>query len=368
MIYRISLKRYAIICLCLSGWLYIAYGQMIERILFAVSICLFCLSLDRISFSFVINLQNIVFGFFICTFLMDFFVAFNITTLIYGFSMMIVYIMCQSMPESMDGKQTFDIIYYCSVVTWLIIIVISILRTGISFVGYRGITRNPNSMGHLSGFMFTFALIHMLTKHSLKKVDWIVLICSFLLVVFSSCRTAFVCCIFEVLFGAVFSSLSPAIVIKKIFVCVIIFTIGYLVLKRIGLLDIIYNSIITKFDYYSRTLEDPTNGRLEMWELVWKRGKLLGSGVPLVGYTVHNVFLGLANQFGMLSGFSFLLFCIVYVCKAVKVAWNGDLMNWTLLPLMSGTYFLFTAMTENYMMTAPMIVMFFGLSKLKDSQ
>ena len=110
--------------------------------------------------------------------------------------MLFLYWISKSVFLHNETLRIYDLVYKESLFFTYIVVIFSVLKTGIYFMSYRGIMQNPNTMGIFAGSMLVMLLAKICDDFSFSGkwsmfqiINTIVFLA---IVVISSCRTAFV--------------------------------------------------------------------------------------------------------------------------------------------------------------------------------
>lgn len=374
----------AIIFLVFSGLVYGLFGQSAERLVWVLSVIVAVFSINGVSKKIIINKDSITFTYivFIGSFLVDCVYGFNLRPLVYGIGMLVTYLI----GKVLVGEQTSEKIYrYISITIILFsvaVIALSVLLKGITFnsyIGYTGLFENPNTFGIFVESLFTVIISIDLAKtiddDSLPFYNLVILAVLIIFTIISSCRIAILAMMVQTLIFLIKAVFKKKTSFNNIIRILLYIAIGALIFGflciEFNIIGIFQTTFINKFTTL-RGRGDVSNGRFNIWRSIWNESKILGTGdkvfIDASGLESHNVYLGLMDQYGKLNAFAFLAFVITTLCKSVGLSFDKKCTSkWRFLPLMATLCFLFVSMSENYLMTTPMILMFTSIPLLTNN-
>ena len=354
----------------LSGHLYLIVGQTAERILLVLSVfllvkeCVFYKIRRRAFWEFF----HYIFVF--CMLIDSLIFAKSMPVIYAGGMFLIWYIAFKIVPQIEMNKKygLYDWIYKINFGMCLVVIVSSVFSTPIRFSNYRGIFVNPNSFGNFISFFTGIILPILLYKLLLIKTKFrdlitelgILMLCIFFVVI-SSSRTAFLtvaiqCIAFICIFLAKFfkKKVSKELLNKLLVGLCILCSCLFIVHNFTNFFEILNSAIFSKFSHLTN---DQLNNRGDFWLEIWNNSGLFENGEKLIEAS-HNVYFGLVDQFGKICGFIYFIFIIANCSKTFFRALVADDYKFKYVPLFASITFLCVSMTENYLLTNAMLMMY----------
>lgn len=359
--------RLGLIILILSGYAYAVYGRTMERIVFVISVIVLAIGICRYSLILRIrkNILDILHMVFVILLLVCGVVFSSATPVIYGIAMGLFYFISTDLMRANANEKTYTRhIYISNVAISLVIMAFSLMKSPITFSAYSGMFGNPNTMGIFAVTLSTVMIAGIVQKGCLGQkqsvFEILIWLATAFIVVISSCRTAMVVLAVQLvaafLLFIIKSSLSKKTLLIIVLIPVVI-ALLYLILKKVGFIDILYNSMIEKFDYYEYK-GDSTNGRKKMWIEIMQNSSWFHDGTLSVDLVGHSVYFGLMNQFGKIPAIVYALFMLTYCIETGYRTLKQKRDNYCFLPIMAAINFLVISITENYLMTSSMLLMY----------
>lgn len=360
----------------LSGLFYM-FDQIYQRILFAIAsaltIFVFCFYWRRILFR--LRVSYFFYYLFLASFFVEGLYFASVTCFVYGGAMLFTLMLSDNKSTAVAKKH---ITLAISIDFWFILICLflCVALTGLSVSNYSGIFFNPNTLGIAAGQLFVICIIRLDEKITIqkKKPIWeiIILIISLMFTLFSSCRTALLgeaVCV--MLYAIYYLKMHPSSSRKTL---TILFLIALVFAVIIGYSYGLFDTVLSRMFIFSKTAQvrrrfgSISTGRFSIWQYIWSNTGLLGNGESvLIGTAAHNVYFGLMNDFGKINAFLFFFFTLAFMCSAFKCAFFAGKTSCELVPLLTSCYFFCVSMTESYLMTSPMIMMFACFPIIRDS-
>lgn len=355
----------------MSGLLYIICGQSIERILFILSVISALIGINILVINFKIRLDpiSLVYVLFVASFYVDSIIYLSLRPAIYGTGMLLAYILGKYVMRYAYSDGFYRFISVICIIFVMIVLIYGSLKNGISLINNLGIFSNSNASGLCAELMFTILSIQcaylISNNKSIGLLRLLLLLFAMFFVVVSSCRIAIVSMLIQIiaLICIGFSKRSTTIshTYNTVLVIAIILLL-LLVMRALGhdVFTIFYDSFFGKFRHLETYNNgDLSNGRSYIWRYIWNNTGLLGDGnATFTEIAEHNVYFGLMNRYGKINSFLFLIFVLLYFCKSVNYLKYANDNEWKYLPLMASIEFLCISMTENYLMTMQMILMY----------
>lgn len=352
-----------------SGIVYAQFGQQYERIFFVVSILAAVLSMRYIGFRklTVLDFMDIFYAFFISTFLIDTVLYRALNPFVYGLAMLIMYVMIRvGMTENYTEKY-YDINYRLAIFFSIVIYVLSYYKAGIYTHNYSGSMENSNTLGIFAASIGT-VLISVIADNLVNFRRTTLYICilygiSVFITIISGCRIAMIADAVQIGILLIVRKKKrgiPVRVVRRIFAVAGLVLAVIIISLATGRTSLVYSEFIYK------TIElaqrgNITNYRLEWWKATWVNAGLFGSGQRVYEQTVHNIYFGLINTYGKLNGIFFFLFTCSVLVRSLKFRYKECCSRWKYLPVMSCILFFMVSMTENYLMTYPMVLMYISI-------
>lgn len=355
----------------LSGHLYLLYGQTIERILLVVSVPFFLRELVITSHITRITKMNALYIIFISCFFIDACIYLTWKPVVYAFGMIYVwYISFKVIPYVADRIKIYKWFIRLNLLISYIILIMSVFLPNLSFKNYAGVFGNPNSLGNYAVITTGMLLPSLLDKLITEKKNhnnvyletFFIIVCLFCIII-SSCRTAFITFLFQMLFAFIFiikhiicdgisdyrfkMNLILLLSAIALFILCFVYTDFFVILE---------NSIFNKFEHYSNNI---FNNRAYMWTEIMNNSRMFEDGNKLFPAS-HNVYFGLIDQFGYIASLLFLLFvcCNIYKAFVVAIKSTAVCCYVALFTFYVGITFLCISMTENMLLTNSMLIMF----------
>lgn len=377
MIINKKLATISILLMALSGYAYYVFGQTWERIVWAVAVAFAVFAIEGFTDEIMIekSISGFVYFLFILSFVLDSLLTLSIRPLIYGGAMAITYWICIVLMRQVMTDSLFDVIFWISIV-WTVVVVAVSLAGGVGTEGYSGIFVNPNTFGIFMESMFTVLISYYAHKaienRALRIYDYFLIIACAILIIVSSCRIAIGTMLVQLGLFLILALSKRQFDQKQVWITaatiLALIVVLLIVSGHFSLLTIIQDSFVSKFKM-SSDQGDITDGRMVMWKAIIEKSGLIGDGnkayVNSRGLEAHNTYLGLANQYGKINAVLFLIFVVINGIETLIAALRSDAGKWRFLPLMSAVGFAMVSMTENFLMTMPMLMFFFSIPLCK---
>ena len=87
--------------------------------------------------------------------------------------------------------------------------------------------------------------------------------------------------------------------------------------------------------------------------------------VAFCPYRISPLGAHIDHQYGKINAVLFLIFVVINGIETLIAALRSDAGKWRFLPLMSAVGFAMVSMTENFLMTMPMLMFFFSIPLCK---
>ena len=377
MIINKKLATISILLMALSGYAYYVFGQTWERIVWAGAVAFAVFAIE--GFTDEIRIERSISGFvyflFILSFVLDSLLTLSIRPLIYGGAMAITYWICIVLMRQVMTDSLFDVIFWISIV-WTVVVVAVSLAGGVGTAHYSGIFVNPNTFGIFMESMFTVLISYYAHKtienRALRIYDYFLIIACAILTIVSSCRIAIGAMLVQLGLFLILALSKRQFDQKQVWITaatiLALIVVLLIVSGHFSLLTIIQDAFVSKFKAKSDQ-GDITSGRMVMWKAIIEKSGLIGDGnkvyVNSLGLEAHNTYLGLANQYGKINAVLFLIFVVINGIETLIAALRSDAGKWRFLPLMSAVGFAMVSMTENFLMTMPMLMFFFSIPLCK---
>lgn len=377
MIINKKLATISILLMVLSGYAYYVFGQTWERIVWAVAVAFAVFAIEGFTDEIMIekSISGFVYFLFILSFVLDSLLTLSIRPLIYGGAMAITYWICIVLMRQVMTDSLFDVIFWISIV-WTVVVVAVSLAGGVGTAHYSGIFVNPNTFGIFMESMFTVLISYYAHKaienRALRIYDYFLIIACAILIIVSSCRIAIGTMLVQLGLFLILALSKRQFDQKQVWITaatiLALIVVLLIVSGHFSLLTIIQDSFVSKFKM-SSDQGDITDGRMVMWKAIIEKSGLIGDGnkayVNSRGLEAHNTYLGLANQYGKINAVLFLIFVVINGIETLIAALRSDAGKWRFLPLMSAVGFAMVSMTENFLMTMPMLMFFFSIPLCK---
>lgn len=377
MIINKKLATISILLMALSGYAYYVFGQTWERIVWAVAVAFAVFAIEGFTDEIMIekSISGFVYFLFILSFVLDSLLTLSIRPLIYGGAMAITYWICIVLMRQVMTDSLFDVIFWISIV-WTVVVVAVSLAGGVGTAHYSGIFVNPNTFGIFMESMFTVLISYYAHKaienRALRIYDYFLIIACAILIIVSSCRIAIGTMLVQLGLFLILALSKRQFDQKQVWITaatiLALIVVLLIVSGHFSLLTIIQDSFVSKFKM-SSDQGDITDGRMVMWKAIIEKSGLIGDGnkayVNSRGLEAHNTYLGLANQYGKINAVLFLIFVVINGIETLIAALRSDAGKWRFLPLMSAVGFAMVSMTENFLMTMPMLMFFFSIPLCK---
>ena len=377
MIINKKLATISILLMALSGYAYYVFGQTWERIVWAGAVAFAVFAIE--GFTDEIRIEKSISGFvyflFILSFVLDSLLTLSIRPLIYGGAMAITYWICIVLMRQVMTDSLFDVIFWISIV-WTVVVVAVSLAGGVETEGYSGIFVNPNTFGIFMESMFTVLISYYAHKtienRALRIYDYFLIIACAILTIVSSCRIAIGTMLVQLGLFLILALSKRQLDQKQVWITaatiLALIVVLLIVSGHFSLFTIFQDAFVSKFKAKSDQ-GDITSGRMVMWKAIIEKSGLIGDGnkvyVNSLGLEAHNTYLGLANQYGKINAVLFLIFVVINGIETLIAALRSDAGKWRFLPLMSAVGFAMVSMTENFLMTMPMLMFFFSIPLCK---
>ena len=224
--------------------------------------------------------------------------------------------------------------------------------------------------------MFTVLISYYAHKaienRALRIYDYFFIIACAILIIVSSCRIAIGAMLVQLGLFLILALSKRQFDQKQVWITaatiLALIVVLLIVSGHFSLLTIIQDAFVLKFKA-SIDQGDITDGRMVMWKAIIEKSGLIGDGnkayVNSLGMEAHNTYLGLANQYGKINAVLFLIFVVINGIETLIAALRSDAGKWRFLPLMSAVGFAMVSMTENFLMTMPMLMFFFSIPLCK---
>lgn len=377
MIINKKLATISILLMALSGYAYYVFGQTWERIVWAGAVAFAVFAIEGFTDEIMIekSISGFVYFLFILSFVLDSLLTLSIRPLIYGGAMAITYWICIVLMRQVMTDSLFDVIFWISIV-WTVVVVAVSLAGGVGTAHYSGIFVNPNTFGIFMESMFTVLISYYAHKaienRALRIYDYFLIIACAILIIVSSCRIAIGTMLVQLGLFLILALSKRQFDQKQVWITaatiLALIVVLLIVSGHFSLLTIIQDSFVSKFKM-SSDQGDITDGRMVMWKAIIEKSGLIGDGnkayVNFRGLEAHNTYLGLANQYGKINAVLFLIFVVINGIETLIAALRSDAGKWRFLPLMSAVGFAMVSMTENFLMTMPMLMFFFSIPLCK---
>lgn len=363
------LLNLAVVLYILSGFAYAQFGQKYERILFMFFILVSVMGIRSfiIPKGIVLNSMDFSYTFFCLTFLIDFVLYQTVNPLVYGIAMFVMYFVVRFVMLQNFLEKFYEINYSLTLFFSIMVYVISFAMSGIYTHMYRGSMGNSNTMGIFAASACTVVIAEITYElvESRRPKCWLIMVytISMFIVYVSGSRTAVLVVAVQIaimLTARKDRHRIPLRTVRRIFAAMGILAVVFVIYLVIGKRGGVQNGFVDKFAVLAAR-GDISNGRFYRWEAAWRGSSWFGDGTMVFGEVVHNVYLGLVNTYGKLNGISFFAFTIIVLMRSVKFCYSSYKGRWKYLPIMSGVLFVLVSMTENYLMTYPMILMFISI-------
>ena len=377
MIINKKLATISILLMALSGYAYYVFGQTWERIVWAGAVAFAVFAIE--GFTDEIRIEKSISGFvyflFILSFVLDSLLTLSIRPLIYGGAMAITYWICIVLMREVMTDSLFDVIFWISIV-WTVVVVAVSLAGGVGTAHYSGIFVNPNTFGIFMESMFTVLISYYAHKtienRALRIYDYFLIIACAILTIVSSCRIAIGTMLVQLGLFLILALSKRQLDQKQVWITaatiLALIVVLLIVSGHFSLFTIFQDAFVSKFKAKSDQ-GDITSGRMVMWKAIIEKSGLIGDGnkvyVNSLGLEAHNTYLGLANQYGKINAVLFLIFVVINGIETLIAALRSDAGKWRFLPLMSAVGFAMVSMTENFLMTMPMLMFFFSIPLCK---
>ena len=262
---------------------------------------------------------------------------------------------------------SFNSIYIILMISMLTVFLYSIMRYGIKTVNYEGIFSNQNAMGGNATTLFCISSACFLDnfkkkEKNTKKILWlsvISMLMSTALAFFATSRTSvlsiFVCFLVSllILIGQA-SSKKYAFRVSLIILEVIIFILFVYLFTP-------FKSVVDRFLYkFALHVQDQLNGRRAIWEIIFNRLSYFGNG-EASAIAAHNTYLSLMDQYGIISGGLWVLFCFFGIVISFFDIFNKQ-KEYRHLPFLAFLIFSLQSITEGMMLKTIMLIMIFSIS------
>lgn len=377
MIINKKLATISILLMVLSGYAYYVFGQTWERIVWAGAVAFAVFAIEGFTDEIMIekSISGFVYFLFILSFVLDSLLTLSIRPLIYGGAMAITYWICIVLMRQVMTDSLFDVIFWISIV-WTVVVVVVSLSGGVGTAHYSGIFVNPNTFGIFMESMFTVLISYYAHKaienRALRIYDYFLIIACAILIIVSSCRIAIGTMLVQLGLFLILALSKRQFDQKQVWITaatiLALIVVLLIVSGHFSLFTIFQDSFVSKFKMYSDQ-GDITDGRMVMWKAIIEKSGLIGDGnkayVNFRGLEAHNTYLGLANQYGKINAVLFLIFVVINGIETLIAALRSDAGKWRFLPLMSAVGFAMVSMTENFLMTMPMLMFFFSIPLCK---
>ena len=352
----------------LSSYIYLLYGQVAERLVLVLSVFLLVVYAKKLKLviSNEIDMLLIVHFMFILSFFLDAILYMTLLPIVYGVAMLIVYFICKNVMEKNAGMGTYKSILEIIWIFSLVILVLSVITSPIKFSNYAGVFGNSNGMGTLAatlGSTLASLLAHQLWRGKKRKWwMWIYYIVALFFCVISSCRSALIIFVFQIVVLIIAWIKGMKTYRKRFITSSVLFALGILLLVylniKLNLFEAIYDSIIEKF-FRLAERGDVSNGRMDMWLYIFEESKFFGSGeLVLKEKATHNVYFGLMNQFGKFTGILYFVVIVIICYRAVFFTLYYQNFEYNFLPVMMAANFFVGSMVENFLMTPSMLLFY----------
>ena len=377
MIINKKLATISILLMVLSGYAYYVFGQTWERIVWAGAVAFAVFAIEGFTDEIMIekSISGFVYFLFILSFVLDSLLTLSIRPLIYGGAMAITYWICIVLMRQVMTDSLFDVIFWISIV-WTVVVVAVSLAGGVGTAHYSGIFVNPNTFGIFMESMFTVLISYYAHKtienRALRIYDYFFIIACAILTIVSSCRIAIGTMLVQLGLFLILALSKRQLDQKQVWITaatiLALIVVLLIVSGHFSLFTIFQDAFVSKFKAKSDQ-GDITSGRMVMWKAIIEKSGLIGDGnkvyVNSLGLEAHNTYLGLANQYGKINAVLFLIFVVINGIETLIAALRSDAGKWRFLPLMSAVGFAMVSMTENFLMTMPMLMFFFSIPLCK---
>lgn len=253
-------------------------------------------------------------------------------------------------------------------ITFIIITIINIYY-GFSFP-FRGIFSNPNSLGGIYSMISIISAGVLLDKLiALKKIDyWLmaILISCIFFTLMSNSRIAFISSIFSIFSIVIYFFIKSLVIdrgiyLNKSYFKHTVFYTSIFFLVVIIFWEKINDIFIKKFLYkFSESDAGITDGRSEIWGAIIKNSKIFGHGrnsphLDYYGFSAHNTFFSIYDQFGLLS---FILFLLAIVFLIIQYSNIKNIKNYGFTPIFIISGFVFLSISESLINKTIMLSVF----------
>lgn len=377
---RIRCNRYlyegALFLIIASGFAYLVFGQTYERILFILFITAALFSVRKICILSKSNgtAADGIYLLFFFTFLLDGAVYAGIRPFVYGTAMFLMYILTRYASFSDDLEKMYHKICQISEFFSLLVILYAFTKQRPALSNFAGGLTTSNSFGIFAASLFTI-YISKITADAVygrkTKMTAVFMTISLFFIFISSCRSAFVAAALQIAMLMIADKrkfkIQTRLFRKKIIWIVLgaVFILGMAYFSFVsGYLD---SSIFMKSKILTER-GDITNGRLYLWQETWKTVEIFSDGSAKTGFSSHNVYLGLMESYGLVSGLLYFIFVVLICFRAFAFSFSSYEGKWKYLPVMSCILFACVSMAENCLMTSPMILMYLCLPLIMTEQ
>ncbi|MCM1282637.1 MAG: hypothetical protein NC180_03545 [Muribaculaceae bacterium] len=341
-----------------NSFMYLVINRSFQRVGFVICVLVLLLFVKGINLQYKLDFGVILFfGFIACTSICSL-LFFSIKPIVYALGMLVTYIVSFNSVILFE-KKWFDTLYNILSMIWILIIGYSLLFWPLRWFNYGGALGNPNNAGVVAATMTTFSIIqYIVAKQRGTKVSkkvYVLLPIQLFFVLISTCRSALLSIAIQIIvliIGGMMDKEIPDKIIRRI---ILIVFLAAAISYSLGILSI----ILDKTTALQMRLGDVTNGRIDYWIAIWEEGKWFNNGVEIVNVISHNVYFGLINQFGKLSGITFFVFIVYELLASLKLLKTSYEYKWAFV--LATINFIIISMFENILMTLPMCLMFIGL-------
>ena len=298
------------VILIISGYLYILFGVKAERITISLFFFIIFLGLEGYFFIKKEEKGQFFWNVFLIFLLIDGIVFFSIKPIIYFGGMFLLNKIIESILYRGKDCLENDIKNIVNINEFFTygIFFISIIESPVCLSSYKGIFNNPNGLGILAGFGIILAINNFFYKKKLFLNFFKISISVYFLLI-SSCRSALLGVLFSITILTIIFLFEKETLEKKI----------KKIVKTLASVIIIFGVVLQSkyFDLFQRKMlvllerNDISNGRFEIWNAVLNNVKLLNNGngfLLLKGTPTHNTYLGLCDNFGLITGICFFIY------------------------------------------------------------
>lgn len=356
-----------------SGYSYLIFGQLIERLLLFLSFFILLPELLKALRQLRINYISVMHDIFCLLVIIAGILCFSYTPIIYAVGLMSLWRLVSALTvENQLKEEIFVFSYRINYLICVLILTASIISTGkFSLSGFEGVFNNPNAMGILCNYFIALNLGEsfycIINEAKVKKSIIVCSIVCLLCLLATTSRTAILSVVIQLLmflfmlFIQMLKGIKANTFVKILLICItgVLCFVFFIYFTNIG--TKLLGNLLLKSSTL-KTNNDLLNGRTRFWEQIWSGRGAFSNGVDRIQPAAHNTYFSLIDQFGKIPGvayFIWILMTFVFVIRRIRRR-NNIFKNY--LSIFVLIVFFTTSMTETCMLTFPMIMLYFLLS------